>query len=317
MTQVFADDREHRRGLVLGFTLAEVLLLILFLLLLALGSKLQKLDAERAVTQSELQTKREVESNLRDALRTANAALRLAAVQLRGAGKELETGSIDPSSTSELDAMTSDERKSVNDIITQAKTINPTDPIQVLREAITAAAPSPLGTGDKEAKSPAGHNWPPIIRLSEADGFYFRSGSAELSEPFRTTLTSSVMERLLSIIAEYKVDVIEVIGHTDEQPLVVRASNLDKTLVPYLQGQPQDPFLPSDNAGLGLARAAAVVRVISADPRAKNLRVLPLSGAQLIDLGDQLTAGQSAAPREERRRIEIRVRRSTAPLPPG
>lgn len=35
-----SDEREHRRGLVLGLTMAEVLLLLLFLLLLALAGRL-------------------------------------------------------------------------------------------------------------------------------------------------------------------------------------------------------------------------------------------------------------------------------------
>jgi Tfp pilus assembly protein PilV len=43
MSLRIADEREQRRGLVLGLTLAEVLLLLLFLLLLALAAKLQQL----------------------------------------------------------------------------------------------------------------------------------------------------------------------------------------------------------------------------------------------------------------------------------
>ncbi|MCK1388723.1 hypothetical protein [Bradyrhizobium sp. 21] len=41
MSARISDEREHRRGLVLGLTLAEILLLLLFLLLLALASQLQ------------------------------------------------------------------------------------------------------------------------------------------------------------------------------------------------------------------------------------------------------------------------------------
>jgi hypothetical protein len=48
MAQRIADEREHRRGLVLGLTLAEVLLLLLFLLLLALG---RQMDYWRATAQ--------------------------------------------------------------------------------------------------------------------------------------------------------------------------------------------------------------------------------------------------------------------------
>jgi hypothetical protein len=41
-----ADEREQRRGLILGLTLAEILLLLLFLILLALSSKIRQLRNE-------------------------------------------------------------------------------------------------------------------------------------------------------------------------------------------------------------------------------------------------------------------------------
>src|SRR5688572_6603619 len=43
MSRSAIREAEHRRGMVLGFTLAEVLLLLLFLLLLAQGAQLVKL----------------------------------------------------------------------------------------------------------------------------------------------------------------------------------------------------------------------------------------------------------------------------------
>src|SRR6476661_3291631 len=43
-----ADDSEHRRGLVLGLTLAEVLLLLLFLLMLILASWLTEAQQKLA-----------------------------------------------------------------------------------------------------------------------------------------------------------------------------------------------------------------------------------------------------------------------------
>ena len=43
-----SDEREHRRGLVLGLTMAEVLLLLLFLLLLALAARIVNLTRENA-----------------------------------------------------------------------------------------------------------------------------------------------------------------------------------------------------------------------------------------------------------------------------
>ena len=41
MSQVAIDETEYRRGLVLGLTLAEMLLLLLFLVLLALAARFQ------------------------------------------------------------------------------------------------------------------------------------------------------------------------------------------------------------------------------------------------------------------------------------
>jgi hypothetical protein len=67
----------------------------------------------------------------------------------------------------------------------------------------------------------------------------------------------------------------------------------------------------ADNAGLGLARAVAVVKVLSSDPRLRTFRVLPLSGAQLIDTDDRLTRWDGQGDVRKRRRIEIRMRKST------
>jgi flagellar motor protein MotB len=80
-------------------------------------------------------------------------------------------------------------------------------------------------------KGPAqGHKWPPIINLSEAGGYYFDVGSAELSEEFKAALVDKVAPKILQIAVEYPdVDVIEVIGHTDEQVIRRRFSNLDGT----------------------------------------------------------------------------------------
>src|SRR6266849_1041930 len=49
------DAREHRRGLVLGLTLAEVLLLLLFVLLLALSAELTRFKAKQLAQISSLE----------------------------------------------------------------------------------------------------------------------------------------------------------------------------------------------------------------------------------------------------------------------
>jgi flagellar motor protein MotB len=167
--------------------------------------------------------------------------------------------------------------------------------------------PKPAAMGDRQD----GHHWPPIISLSEADGYFFAAGSAELTPGFANELRGPVTDRLLSIAKTFDVDVIEVVGHTDEQPVSGHLSNLDRKLSQVTSGDGTVGSLQwADNAGLGLARALAVVELLSADPRLRNFRILPLSAAQLIGTDGRLTHwdGQTDVP--ERRRIEIRMRKS-------
>jgi hypothetical protein len=49
-----------------------------------------------------------------------------------------------------------------------------------------------------------------------------------LEPAFESALRTSVAASLLKTAKEYDVDVIEVVGHTDEQPIGQRTSNLDK-----------------------------------------------------------------------------------------
>jgi outer membrane protein OmpA-like peptidoglycan-associated protein len=164
---------------------------------------------------------------------------------------------------------------------------------------------------EKGLSSSTGHNWPPIINLSEAAGYYFAVGSADLTADFAWELRTVVVDRLLATAESFDVDVIEVIGHTDEQAVAPRASNLDRNLPSVTSGQTDAAVLQwSDNAGLGLARALAVVKVLSADLRLRNFRILPLSAAQLIGTDGRLTHWDGQGDVRERRRIEIRTRKA-------
>jgi outer membrane protein OmpA-like peptidoglycan-associated protein/cell division protein FtsB len=321
------DEGEHRRGLILGLTLAESLLLLLFLLVLAFAARIDTLRVEKQRAENVLDRvkKASLPPDDPEAGLVYVRDLETKIEQLEAANTKL---------TDIMKALKEDPAKliAMQVVIEEARTINPNDPPAVLKLGlgmIDAAGkdtnPTDVKTAMREfwkakGKSPAGggaggHNWPPIITLSEADGHFFESGSAELSPEFRNVLTGSMLEKLMGIIKQYDVNVIEVVGHTDEQRVSgERVSNLDKTLFPSLQSKtaPTAPDAPiaSDNAGLGLARAVSVVRVLSNDPRLSRLRILPLSGAQLIDLGDKLAAGTAPGAVKERRRIEIRVRRS-------
>lgn len=161
------------------------------------------------------------------------------------------------------------------------------------------------------------HEWPPIINLSETKDYFFTSGSAELSPKFGQVLREGVAQQIAKTASGYNVDVIEVIGHTDEQRMGRRPSNLDVEFKDVLNGRTSASELqPADNAGLGLARAIAVAEILREDPNLKNMTILPMSGAQLILPGDRLTDGSQAGDVSSRRRIEIRVRKrnqETAP----
>ncbi|WP_312403763.1 hypothetical protein [Rhizobium sp.] len=154
------------------------------------------------------------------------------------------------------------------------------------------------------------HAWPPIINLSETKGYFFRSGSAELDPRFRDVLENTVAKQIGDIAHQYDVDVIEVVGHTDEQGMGKRQSNLDYDFKPVLNGSASVGTLqPGDNAGLGLARAIAVTQALKAHPNLAGLTILPMSGAQLILPNDSLTSGAQVGDVASRRRIEIRVRK--------
>ena len=165
--------------------------------------------------------------------------------------------------------------------------------------------------------SGSGHQWPPIIKLTDADGYFFESGKATLRPEFEAKIRGPVIEQLLADAQKYDTDVIEVVGHTDEQPIGPRSSNLDKELMSALVNHPAvDTLLPADNAGLGIARAVSVAGVLKADGRLASYKVLPLSGAQLINPDETLVTTLSLRDVRERRRIEIRLRKSTPAVIP-
>jgi len=122
-----------------------------------------------------------------------------------------------------------------------------------------------------------------------------------------------VIPNLVKTAQEYDVDVIEVVGHTDELPIGAKNSNLDRDMVEVLKGnKPIVALRPGDNAGLGIARSVSVVRNLLQDQRLHGLRVLPLSGAQLITTKETLANGTDVqGDVKERRRIEIRLRKSS------
>tara|TARA_B100000678_G_scaffold98291_1_gene82125 strand:+ start:364 stop:1203 length:840 start_codon:yes stop_codon:yes gene_type:complete len=189
-----------------------------------------------------------------------------------------------------------------------------------LREAADQAGADDPGAFAQRAldKARAGKKgeWPPFFSLSEAGGYYFESGRATLRPRFEQQLRSTVIPALKRNIDDYGVDVVEVIGHTDEVPMP-GVSNLDANLIQASANRiPTDALSFGDNAGLAMARAVAVVRILRADERLRGVTILPLSGAQMIVPVDTVADGRANRSDELRRRIEIRLRRSTEQASP-
>lgn len=359
MGHINRQGHSYRQGLVLGFTLAEVLLLLVFCLLLAVGASIATIrkDFDDA-NGGRMRVADELERT-RDELAKAKERLKSQAELIDGMKNTLSlvdalkdaTGGADPQKIDEFwrslvesnsvvkaferEGMRVSDLKSVapeiakilaasqrgldinrliedaefkravmSDLASKGKT--PVDQQQLFQWALDGAAAQIVRTDDKRE----GHVWPPIINLTEADGYFFESGIAVLKPSFIANLHSEIVPRLLEIIRDYKVDIIEIVGHTDDQKMVPRTSNLDQDLPAILRGGAKIGALrPADNAGLGLSRALAVVTELVGDSRLTGLRILPFSAAQLVDREQHLTKGEGVGNVKERRRIEIRLRK--------
>lgn len=334
----------YRQGLVLGLTMAETMVLLVFCLLIAVGVAL---GSQRAKLNNALARTRQLEAEAASAqavIDTIRRNSKLAEVLDRSAGAP-SSRDIDQfwrKLVENNDLVTRMERQGIQLEALEQDTDAAVTLRQLMREGIDPdkiakglALASAMNTVPadpnlakltppeiialiKKSLTPnddndrhEGHNWPPIINLSEANGYFFATGSAELTPDFATELRGAVIDRLLQIAKTFDVDVIEVIGHTDEQPITNHVSNLDRALPLVTLGESGSGSLQwADNAGLGLARALAVVELLSADPRLHNFRILPLSAAQLIGTDGRLTHWDGQGDVRERRRIEIRMRKS-------
>jgi len=337
----------YRRGMVLGLTMAEIMLLLVFCLLIALGVALASERAKRDEVTRQLHRAEAsaaadapvIDSVKRNARltellgRTAAAGSTpaidefwrklveseqivesmedhgVARSALAEAGEDfarfqqLRSRGLDPDKAARGAALAAAIDHVLPEDVIAGRT--PDELAGLIQRGISASA----ARVDDDHRD--GHNWPPIINLSEAGGYFFASRSAELRPDFAGKLRTTVVDRLLGIAGSFHVDVIEVIGHTDERPVSGGQSNLDRELSPVMSGASAvDLLQPADNAGLGLARAVAVVKVLSADPRLQGFRILPLSAAQLIATDGRLTRWDDQGDVRERRRIEIRMRQS-------
>jgi flagellar motor protein MotB len=318
----------YRQGLVLGLTMAELMLLLVFCLLIALGVALAteraKLDAA-VLRLKDAELAAASQQALIDPIRR-NARLVERVERATQSGSASQIDEFWRKLVDSEEIIEALERKGVS-----RTALREAD--QVRRGAALAAAIDKVFLASPAVRTPEelaalvekglsaskqqddhdrnGHTWPPIITLSEADGYFFATRSAELTADFAAKLRTVVVDRLLEIGRSFDVDVIEVIGHTDERPVSSGLSNLDRELSAVMSGASDVGLLqPADNAGLGLARAIAVVKVLSSEPRLSDFRILPLSGAQLVGTDGRLTRWDERGDVRELRRIEIRMRKS-------
>jgi flagellar motor protein MotB len=290
------QDKSYRRGLVLGLTMAEIMILLIFVLLMALAAALQTRDRKivllenggasrlvEAVQRAYPQAKNQ-DDYFKELTRAIETRKAVEAAGLEAGGKEL----IADAGLGRSVRMAADQA-------------GIDDPEGFVRQAMSAS------TAGKSKKG----QWPPFFSLSEAGGYYFDSGKATLRPEFERNLRREVIPMLVRSVAEYDVDVIEVIGHTDEVPMS-GVSNLDSHLIAASRNRfPMAGIRSTDNAGLAIARAVSVGRILRADPRLAGVKILPLSGGQLIVPVDQMADGGARGDDQRRRRIEIRLRKST------
>ena len=288
MANILFQQESYKRGMVLGLTMAEIVLLILFTLLLVLSTLLIEKEREHEKLATQLALMEKEISKLFDGQIS----------DPKNFFQELELAKKRAAQADRLEPQLQDATKQNADLKA------------ALEKERTARIAVERAKGLDQ-----GHKWPPIINLSEAGGYYFEVGSAELGEEFKIALVEKVAPKILQIAAGYPdVNVIEIIGHTDEQIIRRRFSNLDGTLIDALKTGNVASLVPADNSGLGMSRAVAVVTQLLRDNRLQQRfsRILPMSGAQVIQVDETLSQGAGGDVRE-RRRIEIRLRKYDGP----
>lgn len=340
-TTIIRDKISYRQGVILGFTMAETFLLLVFCLMIGLGALIKRsqdqrdqvLQNNRALVER-VEHLQQVLARIRpeggtDPLLMMNPEYLRKLVEIAGSSelgkldetwrriirsdeavRRLVSQGVDVTTLSAAEIKAARDYPASSEDRTRAQSFGAI--ISAIERAGLKMTVQEIADAAIAGARTSGHRWPPIINLSEAGGYNFAVGSAELTPDFSRKIRGSVVDRLIEIARDYDVNVIEVVGHTDEQPIAPRTSNLDQRLPAVLSGASGvDVLRPADNAGLGLSRALSVVSELQRDARLAQLRILPLSGAQLINVDETLARRGVGGDAKERRRIEIRLRKSS------
>src|SRR6516165_11584757 len=245
----------YRQGLVLGLPMAEIMLLLVFCMLIAVGVGLANERAKLLDTMARLRKVEAAAAADRAIVETINKNARLAELlaQATGSASQREIDEFWRKLVESNDVVAKLGRHGVSLVALkedgayfakmQRLLKQGIDPDKIARglalasaidgasfanampkltpEQVTALIEKGIAASKPQSETDRGngHNWPPIINLSEAGGYYFATGSAVLTPDFATALRTVVINRLLQIAESFDVDVIEVIGHTDEQPV--------------------------------------------------------------------------------------------------
>ena len=151
---------------------------------------------------------------------------------------------------------------------------------------------------------------PPLLRLTEQESFRFGTGSYKLTPTFKRLLDQRIPE-IMKTIDRYRIDSVEVIGHTDGQPSPGR-SNLDLLLPNASRSPALGGYLPGSNTDLGLLRALAVANHLRLrlDPSGERGLVIRSYSASSLIASDGRYSPADGRDHAERRRIEVRFTRS-------
>ena len=155
----------------------------------------------------------------------------------------------------------------------------------------------------------ANNEKPPLLRLTEKESFRFGTGSYALNPQFKAALDSR-LPWIKEQIKKYRIDSVEVIGHTDGQPSP-GSSNLDLLLPKAGSSSNLSGYQSGSNTDLGLLRALAVSNYLQAKLAASGIQdvtIRPYSAGSLIAI-DGAYAPADTKNRADRRRIELRFTR--------
>ncbi len=170
----------------------------------------------------------------------------------------------------------------------------------------------------KSNSIPKTSDTPPIIFYSDSGAIRFKSGSAGLQgqQMLREfDKKDGLIDEIEKNANSYRINLIEIIGHTDLQPVGSISSNLDKDLANIANNADidrvtADGLIAASNADLGLMRAVEIVRILryhqKNNGRLQGLEFRAYSAAQLVP---PKLPNNVPAKDDDKRRIEIRFTR--------